>query len=96
MKKYLFVFSILASLATVACDTSSKASTTQQAIAVTPHAPEPVPATAIAIDTAISPMNAKKGFKKKMTTEMMQQAPMTPEEKQKMLSKPEEKALPKN
>lgn len=94
MKKYLFVFSILASLATVACDTSSKTSTTQP-LAVTPHAPEPLPAP-VALDTVISPMEAKKGFKKKMKMEMMQAAPMTPEQKHKMLSKPEEKALPKN
>lgn len=95
MKKYLFVFSILASLATVACDTPSKASTTQQAIAVTPHAPDPVPSAPVAVDTAISPMSAKQGFKKKMKMEMMQAAPMTPEEKHRML-RAEEKPLPKN
>ncbi len=95
MKKYLFVFSLLASLATIACDTSSKASTTQT-LAVTPHAPEPLPAAPVAVDTAISPIQAKKGFNKKVNKDMMQRAPMTPEEKHKMLSAPEEKALPKN
>ena len=95
MKKYLFVFSLLASLAIIACDTSSKASTTQT-LAVTPRASEPVAPAPVALDTALSPMEAKKGFKKKMKMDMMQAAPMTPEEKQKMLRAPEEKALPKN
>ena len=94
MKKYLFVFVLLASLATVACDTSSKASTTQT-LAPVPPAPVAVVAAPIALDTAISPMEAKKGFKKKMKMEMMQAAPMTPEEKHKML-RAEEKPLPKN
>jgi hypothetical protein len=93
MKKYLFVFSTLASLATVACDTSSKASTAQP-LAVTPHAQVPAPVTAV--DTAISPMQAKKGFKKSMTMELMQQAPITPEQAQKMKQLPADKVLPKN
>ena len=94
MKKYLFVFSILASLATVACDTSSKASTTQT-LAPAPPVQEAVVVAPIALDTVISPMEAKKGFKKKMKMEMMQAVPMTPEEKHKML-RTEEKPLPKN
>lgn len=94
MKKYLFVFSLLASLATVACDTSSKASTTQT-LAPAPPVQEAVVAAPVALDTTLSPMEAKKGFKKKMKMDMMQAAPMTPEEKHKML-RAEEKPLPKN
>ena len=94
MKKYLFVFVLLASLATVACDTSSKASTTQTLAPTPTPQQQAVAAAPVAIDTTISPMQAKKGFAKKR--DMMQAAPMTPEEKQKMLRAPEEKALPKN
>ena len=64
MTKYLFVFVLLASLATVACDTSSKASTTQT-LAPAPPTQAAVVAAPIALDTVISPMEAKKGFKKK-------------------------------
>ena len=94
MKKYLFVLSLFASLAIVACNTSSKASTTQT-LAATPPTPEQVAPAPVAVDTAISPMQAKKGFKKNMKMDVMQAVPITPEEKHKML-RVEEKPLPKN
>ena len=87
MKKYLFVFSLLASLATVACDTSSKASTTQT-LAATQPVPAPVAAAPVAIDSAMTPMQMKKAFVKKRNTDLMQQAPMTQEERRKMLQPP--------
>ena len=84
MKKHLFVFSILASLATAACHTSSKTSTTQT-LAATQPALERAPAAPATVDSAITPMDMKKAFVKKKNNSMMQQVPMSVEEKRKML-----------
>ena len=46
MKKYLFVFTVLAALATTACDTSSKASTTQSLTSAPVAAAQPQPESA--------------------------------------------------
>jgi hypothetical protein len=76
MKKYFFVLSFLAILATVACDTSSKASTTQTVAAQPQSVAAP---TAIVADTMAVSMPAKKAFSKKAVN--MQRAEMTLPEK---------------
>lgn len=64
MKKYFFVLSFCAILATVACDTSSKASTTQTA-AATPQAQTIAQPTALVVDTMAASMQMKKALAKK-------------------------------
>ena len=64
MKKYFFVLSFCAILATVACDTSSKASTTQTAGA-TPQAQTIAQPTALVVDTMAASMQMKKALAKK-------------------------------
>jgi hypothetical protein len=86
MKKYLFIFSSFALLATTACDTSSKATTTQTA--VVPQQPQTVAAPIAKTDTAIAVMPEKKQFSKKAMK--MQRAEMGPIEKGEMLRKPDE------
>jgi hypothetical protein len=76
MKKYFFVLSFFAILAAVACNTSSKASTTQTVAAQS----QPVAApTAIVADTMAASMPAKKAFSKKAMN--MQRAEMALPEK---------------
>jgi hypothetical protein len=86
MKKYLFVFTILALVATVACDTSSKASTTQTAAApqtiaapTTVQEPKFIPLDSTA---AMDKGSFKKASKKNMQIERAEMAPaqkMTPQ-----------------
>lgn len=68
MKKYFFALSFLAVFATVACDTSSKASTTQttavaQTVATTQPAPPPTLVTGDSMSVDKTMM--KKAFSKK-------------------------------
>jgi hypothetical protein len=86
MKKYLFIFSSFALLATTACDTSSKATTTQTAVVA--QQPQTVAAPIAKTDTAIAVMPEKKQFSKKAMK--MQRAEMGPIEKGEMLRKPDE------
>ena len=92
MKKYLFVFTLLAALATAACDTSSKASTTQT-LTTAPPTTQTVAATAPATDSVVTPVQpiqmTKKGFVKKGPGSLERQ-PMTPEEKHRLLKGPPE------
>ena len=78
MKKYLFVFTVLATLATTACDTSSKASTTQPLTTTTAPVAEAQPQLAnqptVVSDSAMLMMRKKSDFKKK-NVDMMRQAP---------------------
>jgi hypothetical protein len=64
MKKYLFVLSFFAILATVACDTSSKASTAQTA-APAPQAQTVAAPTALVVDSMAADMQMKKALSKK-------------------------------
>lgn len=90
MKKYLFVFTCCAIIATVACDTSSKASTTQTLTAAAPPPPpEPVAVPIPITDSIVSPTQMKKAFVKKQPG-MMERAPMTKEERHRMLQGPPE------
>lgn len=85
MKKYFFILSALAILATAACDTSSKAATSQPTATVSQPAATSTPVVAVADSTISSPM--KKGYGKKT---MMQHAEMAPMEKAQMLRKADE------
>ena len=74
MKKYFFVFSFCAILAAVACDTSSKASTTQTVAAQSQPVAAPTP---IVADTMAASMPAKKAFSKKaMNMQRVEMAPL--------------------
>ena len=82
MKKYLFILSIFATLATTACDTSSKASTTQTLAPTTPAVattPEPPLQTAnqptVVSDSAM--LMRKKSQFKKASVDMMRESPAT-------------------
>jgi hypothetical protein len=75
MKKYLFVLSFFAILATVACDTSSKASTTQTA-APAPQAQTVAAPTALVVDTMAANMQMKKALSKKASkVQLLEMAP---------------------
>ncbi len=81
MKKYLFVFTLFVALATTACDTSSKASTTQPlTTAQAPVEPQPQLQTAnqptVVSDSAMLMMRKKSEFKKK-SVDMMKVSPET-------------------
>ena len=80
MKKYLFVFTVLAALATTACDTSSKASTTQPLAATAPVA-EPQPQLQAANQPTVvsdsAMMMRKKSDFKKRSVDMMKVSPET-------------------
>ncbi len=84
MKKYFFALSLLALLATVACETASKTATTQTA-AAPQVATVAVPVAAVADSATLVP--SKKGYSKKA---MMQHAEMAPLEKAQMLRKADE------
>ena len=91
MKKYLFVFTVLAAFATTACHTSSKASTAQT---LTTAPPQTIAATTPATDSVPTPLQpiqlvSKKGFVKKGPGALERQ-PMTPEERHRMLQGPPE------
>lgn len=75
MKKYLFIFTTLATLATIACDTSSKASTTQTLAPAPTTVAEPTAQTTnqptVISDTSM--MARKKGQFQKAKSDMMQE-----------------------
>jgi hypothetical protein len=74
MKKIIITFSFFAMLTTVACDTSSKATTTQMASAPAPQ-PQTV-ATPVAIPDSIADYQVKKfQAKKAMKAKSLEMAP---------------------
>jgi hypothetical protein len=76
MKKYFFTLSIVAIFATVACDTSSKGTTTQMAAAPQTQ-PAPSAPNAFKADSAVSAQQMKKGYSAKAKT--MEMAAPKPE-----------------
>ncbi len=83
MKKGISILSIIALLATVACDTSSKGTTTQIA-----QAPQATTAPIAAVTDSVVTGQPTKGYsKKKMQMQMME---MAPADKAEMLRKPDE------
>ena len=93
MKKYLLIFTIGISLALIACDTSSKMSTTQTLTTAPPPPTETLTTTPPATDssgaTPLQPVQLKKAFVKKVPG-VMERQPMTPEERHKALQGPPE------
>ena len=80
MKKYLFVFTVLAALATTACDTSSKASTTQSLTSAPVVAAQPQPqlATQPTVITDSTMLMRKKSQFKRATEGRIPSAPEEP------------------
>jgi hypothetical protein len=80
MKKYFFILSICAIFATVACDTSSQATTTQMATAPQ-TSPAPTALAAPQQDSAMSNQQMKKAYSgKAKTMEMAAPQKMTVEQ----------------
>jgi hypothetical protein len=90
MKKYFFVFSLLSLLTTVACDTSSKASSTQTLT----KQPETVTQVVLpAVIDSTSDVQLKKGYPKKKM--QMHTIEMMPSEKMESLRKGDEAPVKK-
>jgi hypothetical protein len=91
MKKYFFILSIFAILATVACDTSSKGTVSQ--VAPTTQAETVATPVPIATDSAVTLKPDKTRMSKK---ERMQHAEMAPMNKAEMLRRSDDNKPVKN